>query len=212
MKKGRAMKETKESLNVLVIFAIVLLCFSAVATACPPPQCNPCYTWNGERCVWDCSTGQTCCGGSCCSNECCNDTCCNPGDNCCNNSCCSNECCNNVCCPSGYDCCDGLTCYNPATTKCCNEGTGHTCPTGTICCEGDCCYPELSEVCCDGTCEIECTEEEYGNCNEIEDIPCPGCFNLPSYCNNHETEISTNAPIYNCTGGGGSVARSDLRN
>jgi hypothetical protein len=24
---------------------------------------------------------------------------------------------------------------------------------------------------------------------------------LPFYCNNHETEISLNAPIYNCTGG-----------
>lgn len=64
MEKSRAMKETKELLNLLVILATVLLCFSAVARACPHPQCNPCYEWNEEteKCVWRCSSGESCCG------------------------------------------------------------------------------------------------------------------------------------------------------
>ena len=93
MKKDRAMKETKELLNLLVISAIVLLCFSKVATACPPPACPDCYTWDEEtkQCEPDCSLGEDCCSGG--SSRCCDD----------------GECCYMDCCGGPCEVCDFVT-------------------------------------------------------------------------------------------------------
>ena len=92
MKKHRAMKKIEGLLNLAVIFVIVLLYFSKVATACPHPPCNPCYDWNDEteQCEWRCSSGEACCGevlGNCYNT-------------------------------TTTQCCDGLTIYNKETEKC----------------------------------------------------------------------------------------------
>ncbi len=82
-------------------------CFSlgCMRAAQAPP---PCYTCQGGVWVWNCSSGQICCGGSCCSNTCCNGS-----------SCCSNTCCNGICCGTCYQCVSG----GCVACKCWDTGT-----------------------------------------------------------------------------------------
>ena len=69
----------KKMLNLLAVFAVILVCWSAAVFACEP-ECPDC--WSGDDCdVWECGSGN-CCGGSCCSNQCCNDACCDEGQCC----------------------------------------------------------------------------------------------------------------------------------
>ena len=73
------------------------------------------------------------------------------------------------------------------------------CVDGQCVNDGDEC--DTSNICCDGTCMPKCTETKTANCNQIDDIPCPPCFNFFWKCNDNETEISLDAPIYYCSGG-----------
>jgi len=189
MKKGRAMQEKKELLNMLVIFAVVLLCFCAVATACPPPECPDCRIWNGNRCVWDCSYGQSCCDDACynpSTQKCCDP----PGDD--NgypcpksNTCCSGGCCDPVLCESCIDdwcqvcggdtnkgCCDGQ-CYNKTTQKCC-DGLGpldidYICDIDETCCDGLCVDTTIDQ-CCD---DLGGYNDGY-NCDKDCELCCDG--------------------------------------
>jgi len=53
----------KKMLNLLAVFAVILVCWSAAVFACEP-ECPDC--WSGDDCdVYDCDPNQECCGGSC---------------------------------------------------------------------------------------------------------------------------------------------------
>jgi len=213
MKKYRAMKKIKELLNLSVIFVIVLLCFSKVATACPHPPCNPCYEWDGEteQCVWDCSSGQTCCGGTTCCDivNCCNGSCCGSFQDCCGGECCYPwNCCGGQCCDVG--CCEDSDCGPPGCWDCVNCSCEYQCDPAKCetCVDGSCkvCGGDPDQSCCTSDpppfCMPKCTQTETANCNQIEETPCPECFDILWYkCPQHETTIPLDAPIYYCSGG-----------
>jgi len=154
MKKHRATNETKGLLNLLVIFVIVLLCLSKVASAkvasaCPDPECDDCYTWNGQQCVWDCDSGGTCCSGSCCYTECCGGTCCGSGQTCCGTCCDPANCCGGICCDPSEICCNG-ECSSGCWTTEPESATFIQCPD----CDND-------QAGCHGTTE---STDEYSKC------------------------------------------------
>ena len=158
MEKYRAMEETKEILNLLMISAIVLLCFCSVATACGP-ACPPCHTWDGQDCDWNCSSGESCCDGSCYDTskwQCCDQEtgkmCPTPKED-------------YECCHDSYSCCAAHLCQSCIYT----EGFGWWCPT----CDGD-----LSQLCCEG--EETCYDIETQDCCDelkIYDIATEKCCN-----------------------------------
>ena len=146
MKKYRTTKEIKGLLNLLVIFVIVLLCFSEVATACPDPECDDCFKWNGEKCVWVCGSGD-CCSGSCCYTDCCDGTCCASGQTCCGECCDPADCCGGECC-TGRECCNNTCCdmeEECCLAECCDDRLRDPCEIygphmpAEECCNGTCC-------------------------------------------------------------------------
>ena len=87
---------------------LLLSSFAMPVIACPPPDCDDCYYWDGDDCVpygdcwggcpdcescvycwceWQCGVGGNCCDGSCCYNACCNNVCCMYDEICCSNGC-----------------------------------------------------------------------------------------------------------------------------
>jgi hypothetical protein len=193
----------KSHKRIVVSFAALLLLLSAIqnlATACPP-QCPPCYWWNGSRCVNMCDTGQYCCEGNCCNNgtTCCSGHCCDP-DSCmtCQNKNCkfrcdpsSEYCCEGTCIPYEQWCCDGTPCDTEccgdeccsSSEKCCSDtDNDYCCSQDETCCDGSCC-DSATELCCDGTCCDSATEYCCdGTCCQLDEECCDGTCCDPDMC------------------------------
>jgi hypothetical protein len=154
--------------------------------ACPP-QCPPCYYWNGSRCVWGCASGQFCCNNTCCNNgnSCCNNqTCCNT-NNCkkCQGSQCVSKCtdtqycCGGTCIPWEKWCCGGTT---PCDTECCGD---KCCSETQFCCGDETCC-NANEVCCftlggQYYCKPPCSDQitDTTSCSQDNEdtYPCNDC-------------------------------------
>jgi hypothetical protein len=155
----------------IVLFGIIagmaLMLISSVSDSVgcgPPPQCPPCYSWNGSQCVGGCPCACWTCDAS-------RNSCvlwgCGPNDLCCTNiytgEC---RCCNWKNC---QDCniLDGtcMSACNPNLCQDCNQTTGQC----YVRCDANEC-----EECVEGMCQ-NCLER-YGLCCACENgscIPCP---------------------------------------
>jgi len=142
-----------KSLSFILAFLLFTTFTVPVLACCPPPQ-PPCYKCEDGVWVWNCSAGQTCCGGVCCSHACCSGNCCSAGQYCCGGACCSNRCCLGTCCSAGQTACCGDICYNSATQKCCTDANSlYICDINQTCCQGNCCQY--------GCCEEEIKDEMW---------------------------------------------------
>jgi hypothetical protein len=165
MKKDRVMQETKELSNLLMIFAVVLLCFSAVVTACLHPPCDPCYYWDEEteQCVWRCSSGEACCGAG--LGNCYNTT---------TTQCCDQE--TGHTCPKpveDWECCNGSCCYTKNNCyKGCIDGSCKYCNPGEICCNDSCCDGKCCNDECKQGCTGYCCNDSTNNCCDMEEECC----------------------------------------
>jgi hypothetical protein len=189
IKQSSPAMSTKSYKRVVLFLAGAFLLLSPIQNfvgACPP-QCPPCYYWNGSRCVWGCASGYFCCNYKCCKNgnSCCNNqTCCNT-DNCykCQGSNCVSE-----CDPDTQYCCGGTCCSND---NCCTNGQ----------CLSTCWTPESvpasAEVCpdcsgfftgCEGIIEVINGYSEWGSADSGE----------VGWCKN-PTKLETVGFLFECT-------------
>jgi len=54
---------------IILFMSLLLWCLTAVTTACPPPECPDCYSWNGSSCV-PCGECYKCVDGECVACKC----------------------------------------------------------------------------------------------------------------------------------------------
>ena len=193
--------------GVVFFFAALLLLLSAIqncARACPP-QCPPCYYWNGQHCIYGCNPDrcETCKQGECqstCDSENCQR--CN-GSGSCESTCDPNQCeqcdgegnCESSCDPNQCEVCDGQgNCESTCDPDQCEECDG----------QGNCevCGGDPDKVCCEGSCEPICEQTGYDAiCSSDNDKSCRACVGIGGNCSNYDARVYSNQTIYNCTGG-----------
>lgn len=154
--------------------------------------CPDCYSCVDCYCEWDCSAGQTCCGGSCCSNVCCNGVCCEEGKICCPDGSCAWPCADGE--PTGE--CD--TSHNEECVEClllglCTDYTmreyyGSEVRYCTGGCPGDCYQQNAVECYVECECKMgraiyghSCSALQHCNVSKAEDI-CFTCTKNPREC------------------------------
>ena len=194
---------------------LLLLSDCAKPRAACPPQCPPCYWWDGSGCEWDCDTGEFCCDGTCCSTgtTCCQGSCCHPDDcETCQGSKCKStcnletqHCCGGTCIAWEKWCCDGTPCDRPCCT---DTDTDYCCPQGKPCCDGSCCDPCDCEECVDGSCVDICDPDECEVCQDgscVDRCPlyefcleCDGSGNCLSKCNSDLCQVCINDECIVC--------------
>jgi hypothetical protein len=146
-----------------IIIAMILLPVQAVWADLS--GCDPCYSWNGSRCVWQCtSCDGICVNGSCVAN--CDQSHCLT----CKNDSCQSSCGSGLtCCPSSPwgSCCNPNLCQECVGGECKVCG-GRPCES---CVNGKCkvCDGNPNQVCCQGACtgscyHIETKQEVLGDC------------------------------------------------
>jgi len=128
---------------------LLLSCLAVPVLACCPPPQPPCYRCEDGVWVWNCSSGQNCCGGTCynpATQKCCTD----PSPYLCSSdqTCCKGNCCNTSLC---YDC-------NSTTGEC-----EYRCKNRQCCINGNCVDPM-----CDN---CHTLNETLWECSHWEDDP-----------------------------------------
>lgn len=174
----------KKTVTVLVTALLLLSLFTPPTAGCPP-QCPPCYYWDGSDCVYGCYPNRCeVCKNGICQSKCDSDNCmvCN-GSGSCVSACYSPGClecdghgfCESSCDPNLCEECDGQgNCVDRCDTNECRQCDG----------QGSCTYQCDEDQCleCDGqgNCESWCDALQCLECDGQGN--CPVCGGDPDKC------------------------------